>query len=365
MKPTLQLVSYIAPGAPATRRLAEGNEPYLRPEIGFTPRWYRRALGIDFGARWHEDPAYRAESIAAMRAELDRRFPGMGIGMGNGTHDILTGTHGACTIAGIFGLPVVYTPEQWPTCAGPYLEEDAADALEPPDLDTNPFFQGLMSQLDWIADREGRLEGFINWQGVLNNAHRLRGEALFMDLAVCPERCRRLFECVCTTMIEAARRLHGRQRDTGVEVRFFTVSNCLVNLISPQLYRELLLPFDQRIAHEFGCIGVHNCAWNATPYLDAYAEIPHVAYIDMGLDSELERARGLFPQARRALMYTPTDLHTKTRAEIRRDVDRIAERYGPCDVVAADIEAETPDARVIFFIEQCREISAVQNSSRY
>ena len=38
------LISYIAPGAPATRRPAAGGEARLRPEIGFTPLWYRTAL---------------------------------------------------------------------------------------------------------------------------------------------------------------------------------------------------------------------------------------------------------------------------------------------------------------------------------
>ena len=71
-----QLISYIAPGAPATRRPAEGDEAFLRPEIGFTPKWYREALGIDFGERWHGDPAYRRETVLAMRDHLGRRFGG-------------------------------------------------------------------------------------------------------------------------------------------------------------------------------------------------------------------------------------------------------------------------------------------------
>ena len=43
-----QLISYIALGAPATRRPASGDLPWLRPEIGFTPNWYHKALNIDF-----------------------------------------------------------------------------------------------------------------------------------------------------------------------------------------------------------------------------------------------------------------------------------------------------------------------------
>lgn len=359
-KPPFQLVSYIAPGAPATRRPARGDEPFLRPETGFTPKWHRENAGIDFGEAFHRDPVRRRAAVLAMRGGLERRFPGTGLGRTGEPLDLLTGAYGACAVAAMFGVPVHYLPDQWPTCAGPYLDDDAVDRIEPVDPSSNPFFQELLAQVEWIAGSEGRVEGFINWQGVLNNAHRLRGEALFMDMMTEPERCRRLFNAVAETMIAAARLLHERQRASGVDVRFFTLSNCLVNLVSPELYRDLLLPFDRRVAESFACVGVHNCAWTADPYLEAYAEIPRTAYMDMGLHSDLARARALFPDARRAIMYTPTDLANKTPGKLRADLERIAGEYGPCDLVAADIESGTPDGRVLLLLELCRDISAAR-----
>jgi len=355
-----QLISYIAPAAPATRRPATGDEPYVRPEIGFTPRWYRQHLDIDFGRRYHTDPAYRREAVIAMRAELERRFPGLPIGRTDCRDrpiDLLTGTFGACTVAAIYGIPIVYAADQWPNCAHQYLTDAEAERLAAPDLDENPFFRDLMAQIDWIAHREERVEGYINWQGVLNNAHRLRGEQLFLDMVSNPTLCRHLFDCVCTTMIDAARRLHEYQRSTGVEVGFTTISNCLANLVSPAAYRELLLPFDQRIAEAFGSLGIHNCTWDATPYLDAYAEIADVAYIDMGIDSDLARARELFPQARRAVMITPTDLAERPLEDLRVALGRIADELGPCDVVLADIDAGTPDERVVEAVGICDALS--------
>ena len=106
-----KLISYIAPGAPATRRPATGDELYLRPEIGFTPKWYHDALGIDFGKRWHTNPDYRLETVVAMRDDLQRRFPGYGIGdMSNRqpAMDLLTGAFGGCVVAGIYGVPIIY-----------------------------------------------------------------------------------------------------------------------------------------------------------------------------------------------------------------------------------------------------------------
>jgi len=355
-----QLVSYIAPAAPATRRSATGDEPSMRPEVGFTPSWYRQHLDVDFGRRWHTDPAYRHEKLVAMRRLLDERFPDVSIGRvgpAGEPIDLLTGTFGACSVAAIYGIPIVYANDQWPTCADRYLSDQDVDRLQPPDLDTNPFFRQLSEQVDWIAGRLGRVVGFINWQGVLNNAQRLRGQQLFLDLIDRPDRARHLFECVCTTMIDAARRLHARQRETGVQVDFFTVSNCLVNLISPVQYTDLLLSFDIRMADAFRCLGIHNCAWNANPYLEAYASVPNVAYIDMGQTSDLLRARELFPAARRAVMVTPMDLAGKDLDTLGAEFRRIAREFAPCDVVLADIEAGTPDQRVRAAIDWCRQLS--------
>ena len=355
-----QLISYIAPAAPATRRPATGREPFLRPEIGFTPKWYHDAIGVGFDRQWHTDPAYRKDTVLAMRKELIRRFPGSpigGIDPADKSLDLLTGTYGVCVVAGMYGVPIRYDRDRWPVCEHHVLTPEEIDGLEPIDLDANPFFDNLLAQVDWIAEDQGPVEGYTNWQSVLNNAWRLRGEALFTDLYDAPQRCHRLFDCVCTTMIDAARRLHARQRNSGVDVGFITVSNCLVNMVSPEQYREFLLPLDQRMAEAFGCIGVHNCAWNADPYVDAYAQIPHVGYIDMGLASDLARAKDVFPNARRALVYSPIDLVNKSRKQIREDSERIAGDYGPCDVVVGDIEAGTPDQRVLEFLEICDEIN--------
>jgi hypothetical protein len=354
------LISYIAPAAPATRRLATGEEAFLRPEIGFTPNWYRNALGIDFGRRWHTEPAYRREAAIAMRSELRHRFPNTEIGgikRPDKPLDLLTGTYGCISVAAIYGVPVIYYEDNWPNCEHQYLGDNDVDILASPELDTNPFFQELMAQVDWIAAHEGRVEGFINFQGVLNNAYRLRGEKLFYDMKEAPQRCRHLFDCVCTTMIDSAKLLHQRQLESGVEVDFFTVSNCLVNMVSPEQYCDLLLPFDRHIGEAFGCIGIHNCAWNADPYIHDYATIPHLSYIDMGLDSDLARARQTITHARRAVMYTPTDLVNKLVEAIRTDLERITQDYAPCDVVVADIEAGTPDEQIMAFLDLCDEIN--------
>jgi hypothetical protein len=359
----MQLVSYIAHAAPATRRPATGDEPYLRPELGFVPRWYAQKLGLDFGQRWHTDPAYRRDTIIAMADETRRRF-GRRAAIGvlqapdHQPLDLLTGTFGTLLVAGIYGVPIVYHSDDWPWAApGPHLSDRDAHNLEAPSLDNNAFWNDFMGQVDWIAAEYGRVEGFMNWQGVLNNAYRLRGEQIFAEIIDEPQRARHVFACVAGTMIEGMQRLYGRQRESGVELSHCTVSNCLVNMLSPRQYEEHLLPFDQRIAQSFSMIGVHNCEWNADPYIDLYRQLPNVAYIDMGIGSDLARAREAFPRARRAIMYAPTDAQSKPTGEIERDLERVARDYGPCDVVFADMTDGTPDRRVHELIDICEKLS--------
>jgi len=341
-----QLISYIALGAPATRRPATGKLPFLRPEIGFTPNWYHQSLGIDFGEKWHTDIAYRKQSLTEMRIEIDRRFPGNRIGKNDGEFpDLLTGLFGACSVAAI------YEKEQWPISEHVNISDEELSTIKPPDLASNSFFQSILKQVDWIARNEGKVYGFINWQGVLNNAQRIRGQEFFMDFYMNPDGVKNLLDCVSATMIDAAKILQRKQRESGIEFTFFTVSNCLVNMLSPELYNEFILPFDQKIAKAFDTIGIHNCAWSATPYLDDYAQVPKVGYIDMGMDSDLEKARRLFPETRRA------NVANKTPEQIRNDMELIAKKYGPCDIVAADIEHGTPDEKVLELIKICKEIS--------
>jgi len=322
-------------------------------------------LGTDFGERWHTDPGYRRDSLVRMGRELRRRFPGLNIGWISDPEapgDLLTGTFGACTVAAIYGVPIVYASDNWPSCAHQYLSAGEVSRLEPPDLRSNAFFSALMEQVEWIGGETGPVAGYINWQGVLNSAYRLRGLEVFSDIALDPPCAHHLFGCICATMIEGAKLLYGRQEESGFAVRHFTLGNCLVNMLSPEHYRELLLPHDMHLAEEFGCLGIHNCAWTADPYLDAYAEVPHVAYVDMGQESDLRRARELFPQARRAIMYKPTDLASKPLRAIRRDFARIARDYGPCDIVLADIEAGTPDERIMAAAELCSELGQTVRS---
>jgi hypothetical protein len=129
-----------------------------------------------------------------------------------------------------------------------------------------------------------------------------------------------------------------------------------MNMISPRAYREFVFPYDKRIAESFERFGVHTCNWNVTPYLEELRRLPKVGYLDMGMMSDMKKARALFPEARRAVMYSPVKLQDAPVEEIRKDMERIYQELSPCDVVMADIQATTPDSRVNELLQICRTL---------
>ena len=354
-----QLRYYIALSAPPTRSCADGSEGFMRPEPGFNPSWFHKFCEVDFSQRWHEEPEYRLECYNRMGDEVCKRFPGRNIGgIDDGEPvDLITGLYGSAHVPAMFGQQIKYFADKWPAPHGERLTDAQADALTPVDLANNEFFQGILRQVDRIKELTGSARGFLNWQGVLNTSFRLRGETIFMDLFDNPGRAHHIFDCVATTMIDGIKMLLEKQRAAGVEYRFATIANCVVNMMSADHYREYLLPYDLKIRGEFRDFGIHNCAWIVDPYMEAYATIPDLGYIDMGITSDLQKAKRLFPETRRNILYTSMDLANKSEQEIREDFEKIATELAPCDVGLPDIEIDVPDERVLLAMNLCEELS--------
>ena len=355
----IQLHYYICLGAPPTRTPAVGDEPFMRPEVGFNPSWFHKYCNIDFGERWHKDPKFRLESRHKMSEEIKKRFPGYNIGevLVNKPPDLITGMYGIGILDGIFGRPLRYFTDKWPVPEGDPLTDEQIDALKVPDLSCNEFFSNILSQVDEIYQLTGSVRGYLNWQGVLNTAFRFRGQDIFTDMIAAPDRARHLFSVITDAMIIAIKAFHAKQKEYRIEYEFATISNCTVNTVGPKMYDQFLLPCDLTIRKEFKNFGIHNCAWTVTPYLDAYSTVPNLGYLDMGIDSDMIKAKKLFPETRRNILYTSMDLKNKSDEEIRNDFIRIAEELAPCDVGLPDIENDVPDERIMYAIDLCKELS--------
>lgn len=300
-----------------------------------------------------------------MKEELCRAFPSVtywDLDYKDGLWT-LSGCYGAYVIPWLFGRSLRYAPDMWPEI-GDRISFSVQDIenLSVDSILSNARVEEVFRQIDIIESESGKIHGYLNWQGVLNNAFHLRGQSIFLDMIEKPDFVHRLFSLICDVMITFAHKVQARQRQSGFYVNQFSVSNCVVNTISPECYREFVFPYDKRIAENFERFGVHTCNWDVTPYLEVLRKLPKVGYLDMGMMSDMKRAKAMFPDARRAVMYSPVKLQEAPIEEIQKDMERIYEELSPCDVVMADIQTTTPDSRVKGLLYICRALEEVDQS---
>lgn len=358
---TKQLRNHIPIGGPARREPANGSESPMRISIGFEPAWYVEHCGVDLGESWHKEPFTRRKALERMKAELLSRFGYLGLWNADDPSDLATisGVYGAYPIPHLFGIPLRYYPDRWPEL-DPDVKLSVAEIekLDAKTVLSSPMMEELFGQMDLIEEEWGPIHGYLNWQGVINNAFSIRGHAIFMDLMDRPDFVHAFFDLITEVMIGFASRVQERQRNSGFDINQFSVSNCVVNMISPEDYRTFVMPRDARFADHFERYGVHTCNWDVTPYIEALAQLPPLGYLDMGMDSDMARVRKTFPETRRAVLYSPWRLHQSPIEEIRQDLEKIHGELAPCDIVLADVQADTPDARIAEVSAICDELAA-------
>jgi hypothetical protein len=354
-----QLKYYINLGCPPIRTPVEGNELFVRPEVGFNPSWFHACCDANFSEKWHKDVKFRLETYEKMAKEIKKRFPGYNIGrvLDDRPPDLLTGVYGIGIMDSIFRRPLRFFSDKWPVPVGNNMSDEEIKSLKPIDPENNPFLTQICEQMNEIYSLTANLEGYLNWQGNLNTGFRFRGDDIFTDLIINQDLMRHLFEVITETYIKGVKFFYKNQQKYGVDNRFATIANCTVNMVGPELYAGFLLDYDIKISNAFESIGIHNCAWTVTPYIDPYSKVPNVSYIDMGIDSDLAKAKNVFPLARRNCLYTSVDLKNKSEKEIRTDFEFIAQNLAPCDIGMPDIEYDVPDRRIMYAWDLCEELS--------
>ena len=358
----LKLRNHIPISGPARREIADGTESDMRVSLGFEPGWFHKRCEVDFLDKWHQDPFLRYGSLVKMKRELCRSFPSVSYWKEDYTEDLATisGCYGAYVIPRLFGFPLVYEKDRWPEIDR-NKEKLSVKEIEELNIDnilSSPFVEEIFHQMDIIEAEWGKIHGYLNWQGVLNNAFHLRGENIFTDFYDRPVLVHYFFSIICEVMIRLARKVQKRQRKSGFYINHFCVSNCTINMVSPQIYREFLFDYDKKIAENFERFGVHTCNWDITPYLREIVKLPKIGYIDMGMNSDLKKVKTLLPEARRAVIYSPVRLLEVSLEGLREDMRRIYNELSPCDVVMADIPYNADDQRIKELLSICRELES-------
>lgn len=325
---------------------------------GFMPNWWQKEYGISFCRDFHQNPQVHGATLRRMAMLLNERFgdlPNFFFSRFDYEDSYpVERRYGDALIPAIFDVEVSFdeaSGHPYTDCVN--LSDEQAVQLTVPEVRNHPVLRAI---LDERSDPNVPTVGELGFEGVINIAYQLRGQEMFVDLIQKPDLIHHVFEVVFETIDNVAHTVRKWQDPTGRRPSYFVTCDCLVNMISGQMYRESLLEFDKRFHESFDIFGIHTCNWTIDPYLDAIAEIGPLGYLDMGPDSDLERVHELFGDLTPSVFFHPEKLRNLSPAEIKKEITELGKRIQRGYILFSDLEAGTTDDQIRAAYEAIRRL---------
>lgn len=309
----------------------------LPVDIVLHPSWWFHNAGITFDEDFFYHPAKRVESERQMEQVLYDRFGKYGLGEKK-DEDV--------PIIGPVHQAAGYLVSEMLGCGIKY-QEDSAPQVLPADLDKleltgdDPFktpawkkFEGLSGKL---KEKHGYLAGDVNWSGILNLALDLRGQNLFMDMLDDKDAVKTFFGDIAKTLDQFTAKIEGQTGTSSISVnrnvRHFTKpiflhSECSHTMISVEDYRNTLMPFDIEWSKVKRPFGIHYCGNDPDRYAEAFSELPHLDFLDLGWGGDVAKLRKHLPETFLNIRLGPVDLINMTPDEIRETVTKLIKESG-------------------------------------
>jgi len=196
---------------------------------------------------------------------------------------------GTAQIAAAFGCDMHLSKDNLPAAANSILNK-ATDVHELKIPDNNAGWYCKLEE--WTKIWKENLPQGIHIQhpdiqSPFNSAHLIRGNEIFTDFYEYPDELRILLSKVTTFMINIV--LHTKAMISDDKHWFYDwgaywkgtarISNCSMQMISPEMYREFVQPYDIELFNEIGGGRVHYCGLSAE-VINEYFNLPLVYGLD-------------------------------------------------------------------------------------
>jgi hypothetical protein len=311
--------------------------PFSKVEITFSPAWWTAKYGMDFGsaAYWH-DPIHYTERDREQRRLLFERFGEVGLGEADPQPDPQVGVeYGHRFMSAFWGCEVIYPSAEWPHAQVLPDTAERIARLAIPDVDDSPAVKLAFANAKILEDRYGKVRSAVNFGGPLNNAVSVLGEEIFAVCASDPE----LAEKVLRQMGEAVFRVHdlveckinkiprGKERQKN-----WGIGNCPVGQISPEMYRQVVLPVDLWFRNSFqGGFSLHHCGI-FHPYVDVYQPLKP-SDIDAGPGTDLRLTRRAYPDTPISAYFNPATFSSLDRQTIDAIYENMVQEAHPANLL--------------------------------
>ena len=333
--------------------------PSERVPVGliFSPNWWFRNYGISFEEPFYLDRRQRIQNDVTMRRALYERF-----GLGEPDPEprpVIGSMHiaGGFVLPALFGVTIRFQRNEaaWPLPRN--LSREQILALQPPEIESTWPMNLILADMEALELEFGYVIGDLNTAGLVNTGLELRGQELFLDMLEAPDVVDHLFSVLAQTQAKVARSIQERTGTSSLAVNrsiaaadpsIYLHSNCSVQMISPQHYRQALLKHECRLASELRPYGIHHCGKNLQLYASSYAETGAVFY-DVGWGSDVAKCSRLLPGAFFNLRLSPVRMLQEPAAVIRSDIASLlaaAEGHEKVGLCSINMDADTPDENV-------------------
>jgi len=336
----------------------------LPVEIVLGPAWWFHHEGITFDEDFFFHPARRVEVERKMERASFERWGRFGLGE---NHDRDLPQIGAVHLAAGFllsemlGCRVEYLESAPPQVIAANVDrlrvdEEAAFA--------SPAYKRLLTLLDALKARHGRLCGDVNFSGALNLALDLRGQAIFLDMLDQPETAARFLAEIGRVIERFTKEIAAATGTTSISVNrnvrniprpVFLHSECSHVMISVADYEKFLMPLDAAWSERRRPFGIHYCGADPHRYAAAFARLPHLDFLDVGWPGDVAELRRHLPHTFLNIRYSPVEIGRQTPAEIRATVRRLVHESGNpwlTGVCAINMDQNVSEEQITAILEE-------------
>ncbi|MDO9465314.1 MAG: uroporphyrinogen decarboxylase family protein [bacterium] len=188
--------------------------------------------------------------------------------------------------------------------------------------------------------RYGVATQMVDLASVSNNAFMLRGQEFYSDLMINKAFAHHYLEVITETMCMAYKFI----TDIFGPIEGFPLGNCNVTMMSPELYIEMIRPYDIRCVEyasqltkkEPSC-NLHHCNVKAEPFAEAYSRIPGLHCLQGSHLSDINKIQQMIPGVSFSAMLNPQDLLSKPTGQIETELNRCL-AAGADDLAIWDID---------------------------
>ncbi|MCD6408561.1 hypothetical protein J7L87_05890 [bacterium] len=194
---------------------------------------------------------------------------------------------GTMTVATAFGIEIIKSPSNPDGLIKENIPLEKFDEFEVPDPGKDGLFPKLKEEIEFIKENtpEEIKISYPDMQGPFNTAHIILGTEIFYKIYDEKERIFHLLQLITDFMIRVYKVLPewiGEERIFKWIGRTKRIAECSCNLISKEVYKEIVKPFDIQLVNFHGEIAIHPCSGKHV-FEVTLEELPDVRFTECGI----------------------------------------------------------------------------------